>query len=148
MTKSTETNRTNAALGIGKISTDDDGTIRLLLPIKLTNNNDGQSRSWFKSHKHRNTISGVLRLLLRGMTITPPDHKQNIVITRILGRGERLWDADSVLRGNAKQLIDALVEAGFFHDDGPAFIVEAIGRQISTNRVVGPAVEVEIRRAE
>ena len=63
-----------------------------------------------------------------------------------MGKGERLWDADSVLRGNAKQLIDALADAGYFHNDGPKWITEAIGRQDAGQRQNGPAILIEIER--
>lgn len=84
----------------------------------------------------------TLRLL--GFKATPPSHKQRVTITRVLGKGERLWDADSVLRGNAKQLLDALVDAGYFVDDGPKYISEVTGRQDDSRRGDGPAIQVEI----
>ena len=79
-----------------------------------------------------------------GLKAEPPTWKQRVTITRILGKGERRWDADSVLRGNAKQLLDALVDAGFFFDDGPQWITEVFGKQDDSRRESGPAIEVEI----
>ena len=67
-----------------------------------------------------------------------------VVLTRILGPKQRLWDADSVLRGSAKQLIDGLVDAGWFVDDGPKYITEMDGRQDKSNRTEGPAVLIEV----
>jgi len=71
-----------------------------------------------------------------------------IQLTRIIGPRHRLWDADSVLRGSAKQLIDSLVAIGWFHDDGPKWITSATGVQDASQRVNGPAVMVEVFKSE
>jgi hypothetical protein len=117
--------------------------IKFTLPVPLSNNNEGQSRHWSKAAKCKQTFGQALI----GHKGTKPAHPQRIVITRILGKGERLWDADSVLRGSAKQLIDSLVDAGYLIDDGPKYLVEALGRQDASRRKEGPAVEVEISEA-
>lgn len=114
------------------------------LPLKLTNNNEGQSRHWSKANKAKQMFAKAL--LETRFLFKEPQFKQRITITRILGKGERLWDADSVLRGNAKQLIDALVDAGFFVDDGPKYISEGVGRQDDTDRANGPAIRIEIEK--
>lgn len=116
--------------------------MKFLLPVPMSNNNEGQTRHWSKSANWKKLYASTLSKMR--LKATPPDHPQNIVITRILGKGERLWDADSVLRGSAKQLIDSLVGAGFLVDDGPKYLKEAIGRQDDTRRKEGPAVEIEI----
>ncbi len=74
----------------------------------------------------------------------PFDFPVKITLTRILGPNQRLWDADSVLRGNAKQLIDSLVAVGWFHDDSMKYIVQVIGAQDATQRENGPAVSIEV----
>ncbi len=114
--------------------------IEFTLPVPLSNNNDGQTRHFSASVKWKT----LYRKALLGRRGSRPDYPQSIVITRILGKRERLWDADSVLRGSAKQLLDSLVEAGFFIDDGPKYLIEAVGRQDAGNRSEGPAVKVEI----
>jgi hypothetical protein len=115
----------------------------LFIPLPLSNNNAGQTRHWSAANKQKQAFANMLALFrLKG---TPPDHKCRVTITRILGKGESLWDADSVLRGNAKQLLDALVDAGYFHDDGPKYIEEVFGKQDATRRKDGPAIVVEIQ---
>lgn len=117
-----------------------------VLPLELTNNNAGQTRHWSAANKQKRTFADTLsKMRLRS---TPPTHKQSVVITRILGPRQALWDADSVLRGNAKQLLDSLVDAGYFVDDGPKYISEVVGRQDASNRKNGPAIRVEIREEE
>jgi hypothetical protein len=54
-----------------------------------------------------------------------------IQVERCLGPRERHWDADSILRGSAKQLIDSLVEVGLLTDDSTQYIVWAVGTQSS-----------------
>lgn len=117
-------------------------TITLHIPAVLSNNNNGQSRHWSVANEQKQMFVKIFSTL--GFKATPPMLKQRVTITRILGKGERRWDADSVLRGNAKQLLDALVGAGYFYDDGPQWITEVFGKQDDSRRESGPAIEVEI----
>ena len=112
------------------------------LPVELTNGNDGRGSKWFSSAKVRKQIEQTLRL--HGFEREPFDRPVHVDITRILGKGQRLWDADSVLRGNAKELIDALVAVGWFVDDGPKYIYSVHGYQDETQRDNGPSVRVTI----
>lgn len=113
----------------------------IVLPVKLTNSNNGQGRAWFSSAKERKR----LHRLLMGFRRKQPFGRSDVVITRILGKRERLWDSPNILRGNAKQLIDTLVELGWWEDDGPKFIRHCDGRQDPDRRHEGPAVEIEVR---
>lgn len=111
-----------------------------LLPIELTNGNDGRGSKWFRSASRRKTIAQRLSSERR----KPFSFPVTICITRILGRGQRLWDADSVGRGSAKELLDSLVELGWFVDDGPKWIVSCDYRQDASRRDVGPATLVDV----
>lgn len=85
---------------------------------------------------------------LAGFRRKPFRQKVDIVLVRILGKRERLWDSDSILRGNAKQLLDSLVaDAGWFADDGPKYIRLVLGDQDDTRRHEGPAVEIRVYEA-
>ena len=64
-----------------------------------------------------------------GMVLSSP---VTIIVTRVLGKGERKWDADSVLRGSCKQLIDAIVATGLLVDDGPKYVALVVGQQDDT----------------
>jgi len=110
--------------------------------IELTNGNDGRGNKWFSSAKVRKQIE--TQLLAAGHEREPFDHPVRLVITRILGTGQRKWDADSILRGNSKELIDALVAIGWFVDDGPRWITRVDGEQDDTRRQDGPAVKLEV----
>lgn len=116
-----------------------------ILPIDLTNGNDGRGGRWFRSSVRRKAVERDLFIL--GHSRKPFKQKVDIVVTRILGPGQRLWDADSIGRGSAKELIDALVALGWFHDDGPAHIRHCDYRQDATRRDIGPAVKVVVRVA-
>ena len=120
--------------------------ITLWLPVPLSNNNTGQSRHWSAANKQKHIFANMLRQLR--LKATPPPYKQRVTVTRILGKGERLWDADSVLRGNAKQLLDAMVDAGYFIDDSPKHVAEVFGKQDASQRKDGPAIRVEIEKAD
>jgi len=52
-----------------------------------------------------------------------------VEIHRVLGPRERKYDPDSVLRGEAKQLIDSLVGTNLLTDDSPKHILWAVGTQ-------------------
>ena len=116
---------------------------RVVLPIELDNGNTGRGHKWFKTNAEKQRI-------LRNLTAlgyrrdAPYNFAVRLVVRRILGPGQRLWDASSVLRGNWKELEDALVNLGWFHDDSPKWIVAVDGRQDSKRRKDGPAVEIEI----
>lgn len=124
---------------------DSNGVLRLDLPAELTNGNTGQSKHWGSTVKLRNEYLEVLTSCY--YRAAPPDHQQHIKVTRVLGKGQRLWDADSILRGSAKQLIDSLVDHGFMHDDGPKWLVSATGTQDDTQRENGPRIIVELSPA-
>ncbi len=113
-----------------------------LLPLALANNNDGQGRHWGRSNKTRQSFERQLRAL--GLVRDPFECQVSIVVTRQLGKGQRLWDADSVGRGNAKQLIDSLVAVGWFFDDSPRYIEDCFFTQDSTRRSDGPATRIDI----
>lgn len=136
------------------------GTI--FLPMKLKNNNQGQGHHWSGSHKERRTASEAVSNATFGYTMS--DHtkisyklsewlsgpnyvsgsKLGLVVWRVLGPRERLWDADSVLRGNYKQIQDALIEAGLAEDDSPKYIDWVLGRQDKERRDEGSCVEIEL----
>jgi hypothetical protein len=111
-----------------------------LLPVQLTNGNDGRGSKWFNSAKRRSDIEKWLFNERR----TPFDSPVKIRITRILGARERLWDADSVGRGNAKEIVDSLTALGWWKDDGPRWITHCEYRQDASQRKNGPATLVEV----
>ncbi len=110
------------------------------LPIELTNGNDGRGHAFWRTNKRRADIELALQPYRRQPFACCVD----ITLTRVLGKGQRLWDADSVLRGNAKELIDSLVAVGWFVDDGPKWIRHVDGRQDATRRKDGPCTVIEI----
>ena len=116
---------------------------RIVIQVKPTNRNDGQGRTWHGSHRERATMA-----LLVPRRAQPFAGPVRLTLVRRLGLRERLWDADSIGRGNAKQLIDALVGAGWLHDDGPKFVSEVDYRQNDNDRANGPAWVVIIQEKE
>lgn len=121
---------------------DSDGSLYLELPVELHNGNDGQTKHWGKTVKYKKAYAVALKSCYT-KPLETPEYRQDIIITRVLKKGQRLWDADSVLRGSAKQLIDALVDYGFMQDDGPKWIRTVVGKQDDNRRDVGPAVTIE-----
>jgi hypothetical protein len=116
--------------------------LKKILPVELTNSNIGRGYHWAATAASRKKIARTLA----GERRTPFEYPVAIRITRILGPGQRLWDADSVGRGNAKELIDSLVELGWLHDDGPRWVTHCDYRQDAQSRVSGPSVMIEIFR--
>ena len=100
----------------------------ITLPFELTNGNDGRGSKWFSSARLRKQYEADLRLL--GMRREPFDHPCKVEVTRVLGKGQRLWDSSSIGRGNWKEIEDALVACGWFHDDGPRWITETTFKQL------------------
>lgn len=114
----------------------------ITLPIELTNGNDGRGSRWFKSSNVRKKLEATLRTL--GHVRKPFEQPVRVTVTRVLGKGQRLWDASSVGRGNWKELEDAMVACGWFHDDGPKWVNGVAFFQDDKHRDKGPAVRVEI----
>jgi hypothetical protein len=112
------------------------------LPLELKNYNTGRGHAHWQSTKIRKEYESVLRA--RRLTRQPFDRCVDVVLCRVLGPKQRLWDADSVLRGSAKELIDSLVACGWFHDDGPEWIRRAVGIQDKSQRHNGPAVVIAV----
>lgn len=119
--------------------------LALTLPIELTNGNDGRTKHFGQAAKRRRKYETIIRTIAAAVPVTTTVKTPvKLVITRILGRGQRLMDADSLGRGNAKEIVDAIVAAGFLPDDGPRHVVACEYRQDASQRARGPAVVVEI----
>jgi hypothetical protein len=93
------------------------------LPVVLTNGNEGRDKRWYSSAKIRTQIEYMLRL--NGHFMPEPFNEPIVLrITRVLARAQKLWDSDSIGRGNAKELVDSLVACNWFRDDSAAYITE------------------------
>lgn len=117
------------------------------LPIELTNRNDGRGHHFGRTAAERKKIEQALRLTghLRAAPMPCP---VDLKIIRVLGKGQRFWDADSVLRGNSKELIDSLVALNWFVDDSCNYIKRCIGLQTDAERKIGPLTRLEIYKHE
>lgn len=113
-----------------------------LIEMELHNGNQGQGHSWHKTDRSKRAFVGYLRL--NNLEREPFPHPVYLQITRRLGKGQRLWDFDSVLRGNAKQLIDAMVDCGWFADDSATYIKGVYGDQDSDHKSEGPGILVKV----
>jgi hypothetical protein len=113
-----------------------------VLPFELTNGNDGRGSKWFSSARVRKKIEAQLRQLK--LTREPFNSPVEVRVTRIVGANQRLWDSSSIGRGNWKEIEDAMVACGWFHDDSPKHIVETRFFQDDENRDQGPAIFVQI----
>ncbi len=129
---------------------------------ELKNGNTGRTKHWSSAAKDRKawmnaigkcditTETGVvlpavtfLEDVLNGDPVAEP---VGLVVERVLGVRQRLWDADSTLRG-AKELIDSVVEWGFLHDDNHKFVKWCVGLQDDTCKEEGPYVRVHFYAA-
>lgn len=116
-----------------------------IFPIELTNNNNGRTHHFGKSASNRRKYAKLITQL--GHRRKPFAVQTDVVVTRILGSNQRLWDQSSVLRGNWKELEDALVEAGWWWDDDVTWIRLVLGTQDPTRRELGPAVQIDVYEA-
>ncbi len=103
------------------------------LPIELTNNNTGRTQHFGRSASQRKKYERIIRAKF-GQQV-PFASKVEIVVQRVLAARQRLWDFSSVLRGNWKEIEDALVACGFMHDDGPQCVGLCIGDQDAETRL-------------
>ena len=68
--------------------------------------------------------------------------KVGIVFNRVLGKRQRMYDSDSILRGNAKELLDAVVDTGLLFDDNVKHVGWSLGMQDDTRKDQGPFTEL------
>lgn len=122
-----------------------DGVLEFTLPVRLTNDNNGQKRHWGRSARRRTELG--LQIKAWFPLLKPIPFPVRVSVIRVLGKGDRLWDEDSIGRGNAKQLIDALRKAGMFVNDDPRWIVSVPYSQDSSDRREYPRVRIRIERA-
>lgn len=106
------------------------------LPIELTNNNAGRTQHFGRSASQRRKYERIIRKQFGQQK--PFECSVDIVVVRVLGKRQRLWDASSILRGNWKEIEDALVVCGFLHDDGPDYVTHIVGTQDRLTRLVAP----------
>ena len=119
--------------------------LREMLPIALTNGNEGRTKHFGAAASRRKKYERQLRQL--GLVRHPFDMQVDVVVTRILGPRQQKMDSTSLGRGNYKELEDALVACGWFADDGPEWINYTLFRQDATRRDIGPATLIEVFKA-
>jgi len=116
--------------------------MKLSLPIELTNGNEGRRKHWGSAARRRKEYAATIGLLYgRHLPVPTP---VRITVVRVLGKGQRRWDPDSIGRGNAKEIIDAIVAVGLLPDDSPKHVRAVHYRQDETRRSDGPSTEVLI----
>lgn len=116
-----------------------------LLPIAITNDNDGRTKHYGVNKDRRIRYERKLRSL--GHARQPFGQQTDVVVTRILGPNEKKLDQSSVLRGNYKEIEDALVWLGWWHDDSPPYIRFVLPDQDATQRDIGPAIRIDVYAA-
>ena len=112
-------------------------------PFKLTSGNSGQGWSYHASDNQRKKFGEYFAN--SSCKRTPFGYPTFVVVTRILGKGEKHFDYPNISRGNIKQIIDAMVAEGrFWHDDGPKCITGIYFRQDDRDRKSGPATRFQV----
>lgn len=117
------------------------------LKLNLTNGNDGRGNKWFKTAKVRKDIEDLLRAGNHVcFAIVDKPAPIWLRITRLMAKGQRYYDEDSLGRGNSKELIDSLKACGWFHDDSRECIRRVEFRQIhqSVTKREKPGVLIEM----
>jgi hypothetical protein len=89
--------------------------LKQILPIELTNGNAGRGYDWQTSARFRKLAEKIIRA--HGWTRKPFEVPVTVRVTRLFRKGQRPWDSSSIGRGNWKEIEDALVACGWFHDD-------------------------------
>jgi len=130
-------------------------TIRIKADLK--NYNTGQTKHWSTAHREKKAMTlalrdgwvtypgdGNLRLnaFLNEIMTEPFSKMVDISVKRILGKGQRLLDPDSLTRGNCKQLIDSIVDEKILADDSAKYVGRVLGLQTKAEPENGPAIEI------
>lgn len=93
--------------------------------------------------RERARIAAMLADELGHAIYQPPDYRQLITITRVLGKGQREFDVDNLAGGTLKHLIDALTTIGMWRDDSPRWLARRY-LQDASRRFEGPGVQIRI----
>lgn len=131
--------------------------VKVVVNANVANRNDGQGRHWSTSSKAKKRLFESCRQAefyrwcdelddwspsdLKSCQI-PSRQRVDILATRILKPKQRLWDPDSILRGEFKQLLDSLVQLRVIEDDGHKYVNFVVGDQDPNRRHAGPAFEL------
>lgn len=126
----------------------------LTVYLPLSNQNVGRSRHWSSASKVKskwvNSLKGADVVTGTGVHFDLPTfhaevlngnplaQRVGIVTTRVLGKGMRLWDFDSIGRGDCKEAIDSIVKCGILSDDSPKHVAWWLGQQDDSQRSEGP----------
>jgi len=86
----------------------------------LSNRNIGRGHGFRSTHNERQRLETLVDQI--ALPSGAPYRDVVLVVCRVLGPREKLWDPDSVGRGNAKELIDAMAACGWIEDDGPKHV--------------------------
>lgn len=121
------------------------GVVELILPIRLTNGNEGRKKHWGKTAAFRKLCEQWCRVWFPRQK--PFEHAVRVVVTRILAKRERLCDESSLGRGNWKEIEDSLVAVGWFHKDDPTWIAKVDWAQDTSQRLDYPRISVRISPA-
>lgn len=134
---------------------------QLILTIRidadLKNHNTGQTKHWSTAHREKSIMVSALkngRILYPGdgnltfkafkkdVMPDPFDKKVDISVKRIFVRRQKPIDPDSITRGNCKQTIDALCDAGILIDDSHEYVGRVLGLQSRGEDQDKPSIEI------
>ena len=125
---------------------------------ELKNNNVGRSAHWSSAHKSKREWANALKaadvLTETGVHFslsefhndvlanTHLQQRVGIAVRRVLGKRQRFWDADSILRGNFKECLDSVVDTGLLLDDSTKHVAWCVGIQDDSRKSDGPFTEL------
>lgn len=130
---------------------------------ELKNGNNGQTKHFSVSHKEKKEwliALGNADVDVNGIEMSVDTLKEEvldnrpiacmvgIVVERFLGKRQRLWDSDSVLRGNCKQAIDSFVTHEILSDDSMKHVSWTLGIQNADDKDNGPYTKLHFYEAK
>lgn len=129
---------------------------------ELKNGNTGRTKHFSQAHKEKQAWNRALPQsdILTATNLSfpfltffeevlegkPIAEEVGIVVERVLGKRQRLWDHDSTLRG-AKEMIDSLVFHSILTDDSPKHVGWCVGKQDDSCKDEGPFVRIHFYKA-
>jgi hypothetical protein len=112
-------------------------------PLELLLGVPVQSQNAFKHWRTRQKERQMWEKTIRAYwgKAEPATARMRLVITRVLGPRERLFDDGNGEGGSCKQIVDAIKRLGWVRDDSPKHLTWEF-RQEANLRHLGPAVEL------
>lgn len=133
--------------GLATLYPSGQGVVTGFLFVKLLSKNGRDALHWSRRQKLKNEYLLELSHAYPRKGVYTSEVKQRVTFTRVLGKGEKLFDDANMAGGSCVELQDAMTALGWWHDDSPRYL-ESRFAQDAKHRQYGSCVVIRIELLE